>query len=66
MKQPQPAAVLALGFLLFLSANLPAQTAPWSNGTLKDRIALSHDGNFNDEDNWGPSRPSSLCSTPTA
>ena len=23
MKQPQPAAVLALGFLLFLSANLP-------------------------------------------
>jgi len=43
-------AVLPLN--IFLWANLQAQTGPWSDGVLRGRIALSHDGNFNDEDDW--------------
>ena len=38
---------------LFLCASVSAQTGPWVDGVLKGRIALSHDGNFNDEDDWG-------------
>ena len=36
-------------------ATAAAQTAtlPYSGGTFKGRIPLSHDGNYNDEDDWG-------------
>ena len=43
-------AVLPLNFIL--CASLQAQTGPWVDGALRGRIALSHDGNFNDEDDW--------------
>ncbi len=42
-----------LGIGLLACTNVAAQTGPWSGGTLKGQIALSHDGNFNDEDDWG-------------
>ena len=51
MKKTRPAALIAV--YLLLCANLHAQTGPWVDGTLKGRMALSHDGNFNDEDDWG-------------
>jgi len=43
-------AVLSLN--LPLCASVQAQTGPWVEGALRGRIALSHDGNFNDEDDW--------------
>jgi hypothetical protein len=40
-------------FSLLLSIPLRAQAEPYSAGGFQGRIALSHDGNFNDEDDWG-------------
>jgi hypothetical protein len=40
-------------FGLLLSMSLRSQAEPYSGGGFQGRIALSHDGNFNDEDDWG-------------
>jgi hypothetical protein len=42
-------------FSLLLSVSLRSQAEPYSAGGFQGRIALSHDGNFNDEDDWGAS-----------
>jgi hypothetical protein len=40
-------------FSLLLSIPVRSQAEPYSAGGFQGRIALSHDGNFNDEDDWG-------------
>jgi hypothetical protein len=40
-------------FSLLLSLSLRSQAEPYGAGGFQGRIALSHDGNFNDEDDWG-------------
>ena len=47
--------LLAAGSLLRAESGpfVQKHTGPWVNGALTGRIALSHDGNFNDEDDWG-------------
>ena len=44
-------ALVILGVLLLIVAPSPAR--PFSEDGFQGRIALSHDGNFNDEDDWG-------------
>jgi hypothetical protein len=38
---------------VLLSNALPSPAKPYGAGGFQGRIALSHDGNFNDEDDWG-------------
>jgi len=38
---------------LLLSAGLYSNAEPFDGSRFQGRIALSHDGNFNDEDDWG-------------
>jgi hypothetical protein len=38
---------------VLLSTTLPSPAQPYGAGGFQGRIALSHDGNFNDEDDWG-------------
>ncbi len=38
---------------LLLSIAVRSQAEPYREGGFQGRIALSHDGNFNDEDDWG-------------
>jgi len=40
-------------FGLLLSISVCSQAEPYDAGGFQGRIALSHDGNFNDEDDWG-------------
>jgi hypothetical protein len=40
-------------FSLLLSIPVRSQAEPYGEGGFQGRIALSHDGNFNDEDDWG-------------
>jgi hypothetical protein len=44
-------AVVMLGVLPMI--DLPSSARPYSIEGFQGRIALSHDGNFNDEDDWG-------------
>lgn len=45
---------------LLISIPVRSQAQPYPAGGFQGRIALSHDGNFNDEDDWG-----ALVVTPT-
>ncbi|MBM3333472.1 hypothetical protein FJY63_02310, partial [Candidatus Sumerlaeota bacterium] len=48
------AALIALAaHCLLLSASPCSNAEPFDGSRFKGRIALSHDGNFNDEDDWG-------------
>ena len=38
---------------IFLSISLRSSAGPDSEDGFQGRIALSHDGNYNDEDDWG-------------
>jgi hypothetical protein len=38
---------------LLLAVPVPVQAQPYGANGFEGRIALSHDGNFNDEDDWG-------------
>ena len=38
---------------VLLSTTLPSPAEPYGANGFQGRIALSHDGNFNDEDDWG-------------
>ncbi|MCX8038673.1 MAG: hypothetical protein N3D11_16790 [Candidatus Sumerlaeia bacterium] len=46
------ASILAVLCMLTV-ANLGAEPGPFDGARFKGRIALSHDGNYNDEDDWG-------------
>lgn len=39
-------------FVFFLPITLISNGSPWEQGQFKGRIALSTDGNYNDEDDW--------------
>ena len=54
MKQRTWVVGIAALVCLAAMATVAAQTAtlPYSGGTFKGRILLSHDGNYNDEDDW--------------
>jgi hypothetical protein len=41
------------GFSLLLLTAYPSSAKPYGPNGFQGRIALSHDGNFNDEDDWG-------------
>ena len=41
------------GFSLLLLTAYPSSAQPYGPNGFQGRIALSHDGNFNDEDDWG-------------
>jgi hypothetical protein len=45
--------VTSILIVLFCVSNLYARSGPFDGKTFKGRIAFSHDGNYNDEDDWG-------------
>ena len=50
---------------LLLSISFRCQAERYGPGGFQGRIALSHDGNFNDEDDWGAFPVAVACLTPS-
>ncbi len=51
MRKTLPHVLVIFGLLSSISVRVPAE--PYRAGAFQGGIALSHDGNFNDEDDWG-------------